>query len=275
MPDARVPQLPVARYVEREKHNSAYFVLGEQHTTSLVLCHGLAASGLQFVSDAHYFASKGYKVIVPDLRGLGRSSRAKTIRQEDYSIKALASDLIAILDEEKIEKTHWVGNSLGGILALSLLGTNKERLISFTSFGTAYSLDVPEPVVPFMQFIHAMAPREMMAWLGARATCWEEEAQAIIYQMLKDADLEVVMAIAEHVRQYDLIENARNFAGPILMIRAVRDVLVNHALGPTLDAMRGRPNFHLVDIDKAGHCANLDRPEKMQTIISDFLGMGR
>ncbi len=270
-PQTTLPTLPPAKYVQRENHKSAYFTLGEKGNEPLLLCHGLAANGLQFVRDAHFFAKKGYFVIVPDLRGLGRSTRAKIIIKQDYSITALASDLTAILDEEQIKEINWVGNSLGGILALSVLGTNKQRIKSLISFGTAYSLDVPEPVVPFMQFIYALAPREMMAWLGARVTCWEEDAQAIIYQMLLDADLEVVLAIAEHVRQYNLIDNALDFDGKILLVRGLRDVLVNHALKPTLKAMQTRSNFSLVDIEKAGHCANLDQPDKLRRVILDFL----
>jgi pimeloyl-ACP methyl ester carboxylesterase len=55
------------------------------------------------------------------------------------------------------------------------------------------------------------------------------------------------------------------------MIRGALDKAVNRALGPTLAAMEVQPNFELLDLPDAGHCANLDRPEKMREIILEFL----
>jgi len=270
----KLPTLPKVKYVEFETHKSAYFMLGEKSATPLVLCHGLAANGLQFVDDAYFFAEQGFRVIVPDLRGLGRSTKPKTITQEVFSIPNLASDLIAILDKEKIEKTHWVGNSLGGILALYIIDKMPERLNSLITFGTAYSLDVPEQVVPFLKSLQQMLPKDIMAWLGARTTCYDEYSQKIIHQMLLDADLEVVEMIAKNVRKYNFIKNAANFNKPILMIKGGRDILVNQALKPTLDIMKEKKNFTLIDIKKAGHCANLDEPKKVRQIILSFLTCG-
>jgi len=268
---SELPKLPEAKFVKNGDYTSAYFVLGDEGAEPLVLCHGLAASGLQFVNDAHFFAKKGFRVIVPDLRGLGRSITPSDRKVSDFSISNLASDLIAILDKEKIKTTNWVGNSLGGILALSIIGSNKNRLKSLISFGTAYSLNVPRASIPILQFSSDAVGKEISAQLGARATSPDKDAQLVIYAMLRDVDMWVVIAIATYVRNYDFIPNALSFEKPMLMIRGSRDFPVNQALKPTLDAMKNKENFTLIDVKKAGHCANLDQPEKVQEIILEFL----
>jgi pimeloyl-ACP methyl ester carboxylesterase len=267
----KMPILPEAKFVKNGEFTNAYFTLGDKGAEPLVLCHGLAASGLQFVMDAHFFADKGYYVIVPDLRGLGRSITPKSRQISDFSLSLLTQDLLIILDEEKINSTHWVGNSLGGILALLMMGRDKERLKTFTSFGTAYSLNVPHAFIPLLQYGYDILGHNISAQLGARATSPDPNAQLIIHAMLMEADMWVVKAIGENVRHYDFIPNALAYEKPMLLIRGARDIPVNQVLKPTIEAMKNRDNFTLIDIKKAGHCANLDQPEKMRQVILEFI----
>jgi len=270
-PKAPVPRLPPARYVPVGDCSIAYFTAGPDDGAPLVLCHGLAANGLQFAVDAAYFGARGFRVIVPDVRGHGRSTCPGARRDADFSIPRLAADLIAILDAEGIEAADWVGNSLGGVLALSLMGTDRPRLKRFVSFGTAYALAVPAALAPFMQLSYRVIGREMLARLGARMTCRDTPARAVIYAMLREIDVDAVRRIAGHVGRYDLTENALRFGGPILMIRGARDRAVNLAVAPTVANMTGLANFSLIDMAGAGHCANLDRPAAVREAMLEFL----
>ena len=56
-------------------------------------------------------------MLVPDIRGHGRSGAPAGLRAEDFSIPRLASDMIALLDDAGAAAVDWVGNSLGGIIA--------------------------------------------------------------------------------------------------------------------------------------------------------------
>jgi len=270
-PKAAAPAYPPPHFVAVGDYRIAYFTAGPHDGRPLVLCHGLAASGLQFALDARFFAQQGFRVIVPDLRGHGRSTGPREYRHEDFSIARLAKDMIAVLDDAGVMQTDWVGNSLGGILALSVMGSVPERLNRFVSFGTAFALDVPKIVVPFMQLGHKIIGSELLARLGAPMTCRGERGQAVIYEMLRTLDMEAVIHIARHVERYNLIENAQKFDRPILMIRGSEDKAVNKALKTDLEIMRAQENFSLVDVQNAGHCANLDQPDIVRRAILDFL----
>lgn len=267
-----VPELPSQKTVRAGDYDIAYFVSGPEDGRPLLLCHGLAASGLQFVADAEFFGDKGFKVIVPDLRGHGNSTGPKRRADEDFAITRMAADLIAVLDAEEITETDWVGNSLGGILGLSLMDTDSQRLKSFICFGTAFALKVPETWVSAIRLIHDAIGGEMMAKAGAPMTTWQPEAQAVILQMLQTMDIDAVVRVARAVHDYDMIANALAYGGQMLMLKGENDRPVNFALRSTLSAMKDKANFRLLDVDGAGHVANLDQPEKVRTAILDFIG---
>ncbi len=266
-----LPTPPPARHVRQGAYESAYYVLGEEGGRPLVLCHGLAANGLQFVADARFFADQGFKVIVPDLRGHGRSRCPARRSGQDFTIERLARDLVAILDQEKVERTDWVGNSLGGILALWIMGNSPARINRFVSFGTAYSLSVSQLMARAGVGLYHLLGADLLARIGAPLTSRNRQARRIIRAMLCQMDVEAVAAIALHLARYDLTAAALAFERPILLIRAELDRQVNRALGKTLAVMGKRANFSLVSIRDAGHCANLDQPEEMRRIISTFL----
>ena len=78
-------------------------------------------------------------------------------------------------------------------MALSIMGTEPERLSKVVTFGTAYALDVPRIMVPFMELGYKMLGRETIARLGAPLTCKDKKPQAVIYAMLRDIDVDVVV----------------------------------------------------------------------------------
>jgi len=45
---------------------------------------------------------------------------------------------------------------------------------------------------------------------------------------------------------------------------------VNLVLGHTFAAMTGHPSFERIDLEDAGHCANLDVPDEMRRVLDDF-----
>ena len=272
MPAISLSNLPPARFVDhRDGYKSAYFTVGPEGGRPLVLCHGIAANGLQFVADANFFAARGFKVIVPDLRGHGRSTCPKVRMNSAFSIEKLAGDLVAVLDAENIAKTDWVGNSLGGIVALSLMDTNRNRLNSVTTFGTSYALKVPGAAIPLVRWGYRIFGTSAFAHLGAPTTSNFEPARRIIFEMLNVVDPDVVVRTGTHLLTYNLIGNALHFDRPILFIKAEWDRPVNAALTSTLTAMRGHANFTLVTLEEAGHCANLDQPDGVRSLILDFL----
>ena len=246
---------------------------GPKTGPAVVLLHGLGANGTQFAADAQYFARQGRRVLVPDVRGHGQSDAPKGYRAEDFAIPVLASDMLAVLDAAGVDAVDWVGNSLGGILALSLLGTAPRRLRSLAMFGTALRLNLPRIVATALPWGYRIVGRRLLSSVTGRMTSRDGSGQALVAKMLFDFDPRVGEAVAENVRRYDLTANALAYDGPMLLLRGGRDRQVNLALRDSLPVLNRQPNFTLVHLPEGGHCANLDVPEAFRSALESFWAM--
>lgn len=240
--------------------------------TPVVLCHGLAAGGAQLRADAAYFADRGYRVLVPDLRGHGRSGKPVPLDRETLSLTRLAQDLREMLDHADVGPVHWVGNSLGGILALMLLPEHEARFRTLATFGTSYRLDLPDFWAPLVPLAQGLMGKRLTGWIVAQGTTKNASARPIIRQLIEAFDPQVGLLLTRNLSHYDVIANGVAATVPILMLRGGEDRLINAALGPTLAAMAGRQNFTLVDVPAGGHCANLDAADVVRSELEEFWG---
>jgi pimeloyl-ACP methyl ester carboxylesterase len=79
---------------------------------SLLLIHGLLMNGDMFEPVLESL-SKGYHVLVPDLRGFGRSGQLAP----PYTVEQHARDLEQLLKSLSISSTVVLGYSQGGVVA--------------------------------------------------------------------------------------------------------------------------------------------------------------
>lgn len=80
----------------------------------VVLLHGKNFNGAYWEKTSNDLAKQGFRVIVPDQIGFGKSSKPAHIQ---YSFQLLAQNTKAILDTLGIDKIYLLGHSMGGMLA--------------------------------------------------------------------------------------------------------------------------------------------------------------
>lgn len=81
---------------------------------NIMLLHGKNFGGAYWATTAKALAAAGYRVIIPDQIGFGKSSKPDHIQ---YTFQLLAQNTKAILDTLGITKTSVLGHSMGGMLA--------------------------------------------------------------------------------------------------------------------------------------------------------------
>jgi pimeloyl-ACP methyl ester carboxylesterase len=101
-----------ARRVESGGTGIEYEVTGEGRP--VILLHGFPDSGRLWRHQVPALAEAGFQVIVPDLRGYGRSGKPADV--EAYSLLMLAGDVQAVLGDLKIARAHMVGHDWGAAL---------------------------------------------------------------------------------------------------------------------------------------------------------------
>lgn len=99
--------------VEFDGVGTEYDVSGQGRP--VVLLHGFPDSGRLWRNQVPVLAEAGFKVIVPDLRGFGRSDKPDAV--EAYSLLLLAGDIAAVMRDVGADKAHVVGHDFGAALA--------------------------------------------------------------------------------------------------------------------------------------------------------------
>ncbi|MBH1960468.1 MAG: alpha/beta hydrolase [Flavobacteriia bacterium] len=102
---------------------------------TIILLHGKNFNGYYFEQTAKELKKEGFRVIMPDQIGFGKSSKPK---QYQFRFQQLAENTKSILDDLKIEKFIVFGHSMGGMLATKMAvmyPENVEKLILENPIG--------------------------------------------------------------------------------------------------------------------------------------------
>lgn len=115
---------------------------------TVVLVMGAANDALSWPLDfISTFTDAGYRVIRYDHRGTGLTvSEEGWDRKNPYTLDDMARDPIAILDTLHILKAHFVGASMGGMIAQIIAIEYPERTVSLTSLMS--SADIFDSLLP-------------------------------------------------------------------------------------------------------------------------------
>ena len=101
--------------------------------TPLVLLHGFSQNG-QIWQQSVFDFSQHYQLIIPDIRGHGRSTNP----ENELSHRQFALDIYALLDLLQIEQFKAIGFSSGGMILLHMATQQPTRIESMVLIGTPY-----------------------------------------------------------------------------------------------------------------------------------------
>jgi pimeloyl-ACP methyl ester carboxylesterase len=87
---------------------------GNYNGHNIMLLHGKNFGGAYWATTAKALTQQGYRVIIPDQVGFGKSSKPARIQ---YTFQLLAQNTKAVLDSLHITKTSVLGHSMGGMVA--------------------------------------------------------------------------------------------------------------------------------------------------------------
>src|SRR5678815_5238631 len=97
------------KQIEAGLLNVGYAEAGPDNSPPVILLHGWPYDIYSYVDVAPLLASRGYRVIVPWLRGYGTTRFLSADTPRNGQQGALATDVIALMDALKIEKAVLAG----------------------------------------------------------------------------------------------------------------------------------------------------------------------
>jgi len=253
----------------------------------VILVHGFGAKKESWIAQTDPLA-KYFKVIRFDNRGAGKSDRP----DGPYTMEVFADDINALLDFLKIEKTHIIGWSLGGMIVQNFVikypkRVNKMVLIN-TNYGTPdesgaevyknmrladLKLGKEDPVKAFWQstrtsyyikFRKQMEAEPSKKWYKLWSVDDLIENNTIDPPTERDIILQAG-AIATH-HTLDRLHEIKN---ETFLITSSHDRITPQSV---MEEMNERiPNSTLRIIDKAGHGSPLSRAPEINQMIIEFL----
>ncbi len=189
----------------------------------LLLQHGFGRSGRFWYSLVPYLA-RWYKVVTPDLRGLGLSSKEFDLAT-GITVERYIGDLVSIADAVGAATFHYAGESLGGILGMVLAAEHPERVRTLSLF--AAPLVISEWTQKTFAFGHSSwqdALRAMGAagWAAAAngATRFPPEVEPGLSSWyaaeMGKSDVEVMIAMSQLAARIDATPYLPRIKAPVL-----------------------------------------------------------
>ena len=102
----------------------------------VVLLHGWPDSGDLWRCQTPALVAGGYRVIVPDLRGFGESSRP--VEVDAYAAPQMVGDVIGVLDDLAVDRAHLIGHDWGAAIAWLTAALAPERVASLTALSVGH-----------------------------------------------------------------------------------------------------------------------------------------
>ena len=103
--------------------------------------HGAGGSSSIWFKQIRDF-QKHFNILVVDLRGHGNSNKSLSVGfKQKYTFKAIAEDIIEVIDFLKIKKSHFVGISLGSIVIRQLAEIQSSKVQSMILGGAILKMN--------------------------------------------------------------------------------------------------------------------------------------
>jgi 2-succinyl-6-hydroxy-2,4-cyclohexadiene-1-carboxylate synthase len=249
-----------------------YEVIGEGSPVTLL--HGFTQSGRSW-HEVISLMPKGWRWILPDLRGHG-ATRVKP--GAPYTMEACAADLEMLWDNLGIARTHLVGYSMGGRLALHVAATRPERLLSLLTIGAHAGLE-PEAREGRRRGDEALAQRIETDGLEAFVDYWSSLPLFAGLERRGPSFLAQVRAARMDNHAEGLAESLRGMgAGAMRPVWNELDRVnvpstfvageLDHGYAASARRLAGSvPGSRVVLVQRAGHTAHQERPEAFARLL--------
>lgn len=258
---------------------------GRPDRAPVICLHGLTRNARDFEDLAPALVDRtGRRVLAVDVRGRGGSDRAAD--PLTYNPGTYAADVLALLDDQAIDRAAFIGTSMGGLIMMTLAAMRP------TAIAAAVLNDVgpeiaPEGLARIRGYVGL--PAAVEDWAGAAA--YVKAGNALVFPHYGDADwnrmarrtfrevagrpeLDYDPDIALPIRTADPAAPAPDLwpffsalatGRPSLLIRGATSDILSQDIA---DRMRAAaPDMAYAETPGVGHAPMLDEPEALTAIV--------
>jgi 3-oxoadipate enol-lactonase len=210
-----------------------------------------------------------YRVLRYDTRGHGQSA----VTRGPYTIEGLAKDALGLLDALAIERVHFCGLSMGGMVGQWLGAHAPQRIDKLILCNTAARIGSPEAYNTRIDNVRkggmaAVVDAVVARWYTPAFAATAPDAIAKTRAMLLATPADGYVACCAAIRDMDQRESVRSIAVPTLVIAGAHDLATPPADGRFLaERIRGARYIEL----PAAHLSNIEAAPAFTVALTEFL----
>ncbi len=249
--------------------------LHEESTTWVTFVHGAGGSSSIWFKQVREF-KKHFNILLLDLRGHGDSKPSlKNAFNDKYTFDSITEDIVEVIDYLKIERSHFIGISLGTILIRNLAEKYPHRVQSMVMGGAIMKLGFRSQILMRLGILF----KSIIPYL------WLYKFFAFIIMPYRNHKESRLLFVREAKRLYQK-EFTRWFKltseiNPLLRLFRAADIKI-----PTLYVMGGEDYLFLpavkkvvqehsacslLTIEYCGHVVNVEQPHIFNHLVIDYV----
>ena len=222
--------------------------------------------------------STQFQVILVDNRDAGRSSKAR----HPYTIADMADDLAGLLDALRIQQSHLLGLSMGGMIALEFALRHGDRLnrLVLTGTGAAPARSAVDPI-QIWDWVKANDPTGDVfggqQFVSLFSTAFLRNHHAVRdtaallasnpYPMTPDA----YGRQADAYRQFDALDRLAAVTAPTLVVVGEQDLLTPPWIAREVAEAIPGARFEIIRGDGSSHVVPIECPDEFNGLVLKFL----
>ncbi len=248
-----------------------YELSGKEDAEVVMLSHSLGSS-LSMWNPQMETLEAHFRVLRYDTRGHGNSDAPEGA----YTLEQLGTDAVSLMDALKIDKVHWVGLSMGGMIGQCLALNNPHRLITLTLCDTAAVMP-PEYQQMRQERIDTALSEGMVAleqptmerWFTAPYLSENPPEVKSIRNIFLNTPVEGFVGCMAAIGKLNYLDRLSEINTPTLIIVGEED------LGTPVSASEAMhehiPESRLLVLKSAAHLSNVEQVDAFNSALMGFL----
>ena len=246
-----------------------YYISKSRHRQAVIFIHAAFADHTEFDPQIEVF-SKYFTVITVDLIGHGLATKTK----KGDGIEHTSEYLKDILSAENIEKAHFVGVSIGAVLAQDFANKFPDRVLSLSCFG-GYDINNFDPAIQKknsgaqrIMMLKALFSIKWFAKSNKLISAYTPKAQEAFYRMNIRFPRKSLIYLAGLNKLINRNQTGQR-AYPLMIGCGDKDLPMELTIVEKWH--EAEPNSKLVVFKNSGHLVNMDAPDEFNKVVLDFI----
>ncbi len=253
------------QYVKLDDINIFYYDNQNFAKPVIIFLHGLGESLESWQYQLDHF-NLDYRVIALDLRGHGKTGDGS----KNITMRQFAHDILELLNILKIEKAHFVGLSMGGMICQELTKLSQERMLSIVLSNTA-SYNAHPNLSDQIKWVKSV-DLNTIAKLSADICLpkiYNQELYKNVVELFSHNRKPAYVEASIATMSIDFRNILANIKVPTLIITGELDLLTPIAMAKFIQD--NISNSELFIIPGAGHLSNLEQPHVFNLGVTNFI----